>query len=248
MTDQDIKGDNMKRVKLIRAIIIFILISAFVVLKLFTTVLGKPVFIYIDALDPERDHLSFGYSFHKVDDVEGIHAYKQDLDKIKYCKNLKVFRYSHELEDLDFFDNPDLEELYIRGCSDISGLEKLSDLKVFSFWNADVSDLSYISSLRALNELELRTSNNLDCENIDQLCELERLEIFGASLSEYQLIADLPKLSYLSIQVDNYENFDLSFIKRSDSIKKVTLWEVPADKQRSIKEEFENSGIESKFE
>ena len=238
----------MKRVKLIRAIIIFILISAFVVLKLFTTILGKPVFIYIDALDPERDYLSFGYSFHKVDDIEGIRAYKQDLDKIKYCKNLKVFRYSYELEDLNFFDNPDLEELYIRGCSDISGLEKLSGLKVFSFWNADVSDLSYISSLRALNDLELRTSNDLDCGNIDQLSELEKLCITCNSLGNYGSIVDLPKLSYLSIRADNYDYFDLSFIKQSDSIKKVTLWNVSADKQQSIKKEFENSAIEIKFE
>lgn len=96
-----------------------------------------------------------------------------------------------------FFDNPKLEELYIRGCSDISGLEKLSGLKVFSFWNADISDLSYISSLHKLNDLEVRTSNDLDCRNIDQLCELEKLEIFGDLLSNYQSIADLPKLSYL---------------------------------------------------
>lgn len=146
-----------------------------------------------------------------------------------------------------FFDNPKLEELYIRGCSDISELEKLSGLKVFSFWNADISDLSYISSLHKLNDLEVRTSNDLDCRNIDQLCELEKLEIFGDLLSNYQSIADLPKLSYLSIQVDNYNLFDLSFIKQSDSIKKVTLWKVPEDKQQSIKEEFENSGIEIKF-
>ncbi len=236
----------MKRAKLVRATVIFILISAIVVLKLFTTVLGKPVFIYIDALDPERSNLSFGYSFHRVDDIEGIRAYKKDLNKIKYCKNLKILWY-HGLEDLTFLDNPKLEELYIREGSDLSGLEKLSSLKVFSFWYADVSDLSYISSLSKLNDLELRTSNDLDCGNIDQLCELERLELFGKSLSNYQLIADLPKLSYLSIRVDNYDNFDLSFIKRSDSIKKVTLWEVPEDKQQSIIEEFEGSGIEVKF-
>ncbi len=238
----------MKRAKIVRAIIIFIIISAIVALRLFTTVLGDPVFIYIRNINLEKGYMPDPPSFHRVDDIEGVHASLKDLDKIKYCKNLKVFWFAYELEDLSFFDNPNLEELYIRGCSDISGLEKLSGLKVFSFWNADVSDLTYISSLHKLNELYLYTSNDLDCGNIDQLCELEKLCIACNSLSNYESIGDLPNLRFLSIKLENYDNFDTSFINRSNSIKELYLDSVPADKQQSIKEEFEGSGIEIKFE
>ena len=88
----------MKRAKLIRCIIILILISVIVMLKFFTTVLGKPVFIFVRDLDPDNGYLDNPPAFHKVDDIESIYACTDDLDKIKYCKNLKIFLYPFKLE------------------------------------------------------------------------------------------------------------------------------------------------------
>ncbi|HCJ40559.1 hypothetical protein [uncultured Ruminococcus sp.] len=236
----------MKRAKLVRATVIFILISAIVVLKLFTTVLGKPVFIYIRDLSPDGYPHQYP-ALHRIDDIDSVYATEEDLDKIKYCKNLKRFWCFFKLENLSIFENQNLEELYIEDCSNLSELKKFSGLKVLDLRNSDTSDLSYIISLHELNTLHICTSNDLDCENINQLKKLEKLYITCNSLNNFQSVTDLPKLSYLWILVNDFDNFDISFIKQSGSIKELHLRNVPEDKQQSIIEEFEGSGIEVKF-
>jgi hypothetical protein len=237
----------MKRVKLIKCIIIFVIIATIIIIKLFTPFIGKPVFIYIRDLSPDGYPHQYP-AFHRIDDIDSVYATEEDLDKIKYCKNLKRFWCFFKLENLSIFENQNLEELYIEDCSNLYELKKLSGLKVLDLRNSDISNLYYIISLHELNTLHICTSNDLDCENINQLRKLEKLYITCNSLNNFQSVTDLPKLRYLWILVNDFDNFDISFIKQSDSIKELHLRNVPEDKQQSIKEEFENSGIEIKFE
>lgn len=216
--------------------LILILTTLIILLMvIFTSVFGNPKLIYI--------HSAFETGFFKSDEITNLsNVSLDDLDKIKYCKNLEeliLINFSNQInytnqDNVDFLDNPKLKILFLEGkyrnLSNLIKCPKLEELtisgcdrtKIFykdeSGYNSecDLNNLEFILELSRLSYLKLSVKGNLNLSGIGNLKKLESVYI-SAETIDCNNFADCTNIQYLALGAVN-KNME---VKNSSALLKI---------------------------
>ena len=132
--------------------------------------------------------LTLGGAYHLATDVsafstmktedEGHRCRSEELDVLKYVKNLKALDLGHAyITTLDFLDGMDLELLILADnkITDISKLAEQTHLQYLELFRNNITDISPLAACTELIDLNLVITKVTDLTPLDACTKLERL-------------------------------------------------------------------------
>ena len=117
------------------------------------------------------------YSTNKTED-EGHRLRSDELDVLKYARNLKALDLGHSaITSLDFLKGMDLELLILaeNNITDISVLAEMPHLQYLELFRNHITDLSPLAACTELVDLNLAITRVTDLTPLDACTKLERL-------------------------------------------------------------------------
>ena len=117
------------------------------------------------------------YSTNKTED-EGHRLKSEELDVLKYAKNLKALDLGHSaITSLDFLKGMDLEFLILSDnrITDISILAEMPHLQYLELFRNNITDISPLAACTELIDLNLVITKVTDLTPLDACTKLERL-------------------------------------------------------------------------
>ena len=101
--------------------------------------------------------------------------------------------------------------------SDLTGLEKATNLRTLGLGSNSISDISHLSDLANLTWLGLESNSISDISHLSDLTKLTSLNLFGNSISDISHLSDLTTLTWL-----NLSNNSISDISALSGLTKLT--------------------------
>ncbi|MBR1529126.1 MAG: leucine-rich repeat domain-containing protein [Oscillospiraceae bacterium] len=202
-----------------------------ILLKCFTDLLGKPVYIFSDSYNEHHSHIF------RTDSAERIvlnHQYQPYFaltkNNLKYCDHLDIFDlFEMHVENLDFLEKTHFSELCLYsadGVEDWSGLQFCTDLKTVIL-GRNFSDVSLLSGNTELKELRIITTESLI--NLETLTEFHDLSVLSLMFLYDEPLLDLQELPALSVKELHLDGRELHFeeIQKFDSLEILSLSRLP---------------------
>lgn len=89
---------------------------------------------------------------------------------------------------------------------DLSPLEKLSHLKKLDLYGGDFDDITPVSNIRSMEDLNISGTHIYDINSLQKLTNLKKLNLFGGSYKNITPIANLFNLEELNLQSTRITN------------------------------------------
>ena len=105
--------------------------------------------------------------------------------------------------------------------SDISSLEKLTNLQTLNLCNNQISDISFLDKLTALQSLNLSANQITDISCLEKLTALQTLYLSSNQISDISSLEKLTSLKSLNLSRNNIS--DISFIVKLTSLQSLDL-------------------------
>lgn len=122
--------------------------------------------------------------------------------------------------------NEDIESLTSLSCensniSDISGLEKATNLKYLDLSGNNISNISSLKDLINLDTLVLAQNRIIDISGLEQLTNLTRLELQDNEIINIEALSNLSNLQYLKLY--NNQIKDISSLSKLEELRQLLI-------------------------
>ncbi len=129
-----------------------------------------------------------------------------DLSEITELKISPKLGTVKKIDDLVYFENLEVLNLYGHEIYDLSPLSKLSNLRVIYFADNYISDLSPLREIYSLREIYISFNEIADISPLENLSELETLYLEGNFISDLSPISSLTNLKFVNLDGNNISN------------------------------------------